>query len=194
MARTCPRVPLAVGAALMVCAGLAQSACGGAQRPTLAAAAAAAATDRYGDPLPARVVSRLGTLRLRHHDSVIATAFSADGRRFASASADRTVVALKPLIAAHARSAAPAIRAWIEDLDSDVFDVRDQAHDALLRAGKGAVEQLTASRIIMVLEWIASAEARALLEQLAKGDRDAALTEEARASLQRLALGRHAQP
>jgi WD40 repeat protein len=139
----------------------------------------------------------------------------------------QAVAALKPVIDEHAKSAAPAIRTWIEELDSDVFVVRDHAHDALVRAGKGAAaqmvkalggnpsveqrlrlkhilnavgkqpissEQLSASRIVMVLEWIASADARALLQALAKGDPDGCLTEEAQASLQRLAIAKMPRP
>src|SRR5947209_15747827 len=49
-------------------------------------------TDVYGDPLPERAVCRLGTTRLLHGGFVTATAFSGDGRRFASASIDGSVV------------------------------------------------------------------------------------------------------
>jgi len=46
------------------------------------------ATDQDGVPLPERAVCRLGSNRFLHADSVIATAFSPDGKRFASASGD----------------------------------------------------------------------------------------------------------
>jgi WD40 repeat protein len=45
-------------------------------------------TDQDGVPLPERAVCRLGSSRFLLPDSVIATAFSPDGKRFASASGD----------------------------------------------------------------------------------------------------------
>jgi WD40 repeat protein len=45
-------------------------------------------TDQDGFPLPERAVCRLGSSRFLHADTVIATAFSPDGKRFASASID----------------------------------------------------------------------------------------------------------
>lgn len=44
--------------------------------------------DRDGDPLPERAISRLGSRRLLHADYVTATAFSPDGKKFASSSID----------------------------------------------------------------------------------------------------------
>lgn len=48
--------------------------------------------DGHGDPLPPRAVSRLGTVRLHHRDFVTATVFSPDGKWFASAAIDGSLI------------------------------------------------------------------------------------------------------
>src|SRR5262249_34030177 len=48
-------------------------------------------TDSFGDPLPAGVLARSGTLRLRHAAPVTALVFCPDGKGLVSASQDGTV-------------------------------------------------------------------------------------------------------
>jgi RNA polymerase sigma factor (sigma-70 family) len=50
--------------------------------------AAAARTDRYGDPLPPGVLARMGTAHLRHGDGLDAVAFLPDGRELLTAGGD----------------------------------------------------------------------------------------------------------
>jgi WD40 repeat protein len=111
----------------------------------------------------------------------------------------------------------------IDDLDSPQFQARDRAARELERLGEVVVpalrkakkgkppleqsrridqlldklagaEQVRASRSVAVLEQIGSPEARKILAQLATGDAEARLTQEAKASLERLARRRTAQP
>jgi RNA polymerase sigma factor (sigma-70 family) len=53
--------------------------------------AALAHTDRYGDPLPAQVVARMGTLRFRQGHTIESVVFTRDGKGLVASSADWTV-------------------------------------------------------------------------------------------------------
>src|SRR5262245_61447203 len=55
------------------------------------AVAAEPRTDRYGDPLPADAVARLGTTRLHHANYVWSVAFAPDGMTVASAGLDDVI-------------------------------------------------------------------------------------------------------
>src|SRR5579872_4495146 len=57
----------------------------------LAGVAVAADTDRFGDALPPNAVARIGGNRLRHGGPITSIAFSADSKKFATTSTDRTV-------------------------------------------------------------------------------------------------------
>jgi RNA polymerase sigma factor (sigma-70 family) len=66
----------------------------GKEAPPAAAVARAApgsGTDQFGDPLPAGVVARLGTMRLRHGENAFALAYSPDGKELASGGTDGVI-------------------------------------------------------------------------------------------------------
>jgi WD40 repeat protein len=72
------------------------------------AAPPAQSTDRYGDPLPRRVVARLGTLRHRNLDSWARSAFSPDGKWLASGERYGPIRLLDPRTGRELRRIGPA--------------------------------------------------------------------------------------
>src|SRR5262249_45639390 len=60
------------------------------EAPPQPAPAGTARVDRYGDPLPAGAVARLGTTRLRSAHTITAVHFSADGRTVVGSGWDNT--------------------------------------------------------------------------------------------------------
>jgi hypothetical protein len=82
--------------------------------------------------------------------------------------------------------ARPALRRVLEGKPN--LEVRRRV-EALLKKiedGPPAAEEVGALRAVEVLEALGTAEARRLLEDLARGDKGARLTQEAGAALQRL--------
>ncbi|HEV3259355.1 MAG TPA: hypothetical protein VG013_20990, partial [Gemmataceae bacterium] len=82
--------------------------------------------------------------------------------------------------------AAPALRQKLADQPSP--EVRRRVKGLLERLAQGSLpcDQLRLLRAVEVLEEISTSEARQLLETLARGAREARLTQEARASVERL--------
>ncbi len=87
----------------------------------------------------------------------------------------------------HGPVAAAALREVVAKSSS--LEARRRAEDILREMEKAVTPpgKLRALRAVEVLEWIASKEARGRLLELTKGAPDARLTQEAKASLERLA-------
>jgi WD40 repeat protein len=140
--------------------------------------------------------------------TVTALALSADGKMLASGHSDTTVhvwditsrLLARPterlapgeadrlwtaLAAADAAAAYTAMRKLATAPKEAVALIRKEVRPAGKKA-LGEAELIRPMRAIEVLEWIGSAEARAVLGALAKGDADAALTNEARRALDRV--------
>jgi hypothetical protein len=127
-----------------------------------------------------------------------------------------------PYLRERLRPVAPAgkqVRQWVADLDSDDFDARERATEELRKAGESAelalrqaleggpsaevrrrvegllkcTEASAAVRSVEVLEYIGTPEAKEVLQWLAQGVPQARLTQEAKASVERLErrAGRH---
>jgi WD40 repeat protein len=79
-----------VAVVTLLIAGLGRDTLGG-QPVEPGPARPAAATDRYGDPLPPGAVARLGTLRLRHPGPIRSVAFAPNGRSLLAAGDDSPV-------------------------------------------------------------------------------------------------------
>jgi hypothetical protein len=142
-----------------------------------------------------------------------------DARRKLSASPSQAVLLLRERVRPAAPADAERLARLLADLQSDRFEVRQQAEFALVGLGELAepaarqaleadpppglrqrlerllaklsgtalsAEQMRNLRAVEVLELIATAEARQVLQALADGELGARLTREARSALQRL--------
>jgi RNA polymerase sigma factor (sigma-70 family) len=100
---------VAAAGLIMVAAGFGLSGNDAPQQPLPSPAAASKPADANGDPLPAGVIARFGSGRLRHTGWVYDVCFSPDGKRIALVGTDAD---------------GPALRVWDGDTGKQLFAVR----------------------------------------------------------------------
>jgi hypothetical protein len=157
----------------------------------LASVDAARAARAIGDGVaaPGQVTVLLGR-RLRPADSRLVARWIADLDSEHFAERERASQALEGL----GEAAEPALRKALEAPASP--EVRRRVEDLLERRGRQGLsaERLRELRAVELLESIGTAEARQVLGVLAQGERQAGLTREAKAALERLARRATASP
>lgn len=116
-------------------------------------------TDLYGDPLPSRATSRLGTIRLRHSDRISALDFTPDGKTVVSGG-DKTirfwdVATGKELLCLQANSSVGAVAVSLDgktaasghgDGSVRIWDVATAKLTRQLGVHKGAVDLVSFSQ------------------------------------------------
>ncbi len=98
-------------------------------------------TDRVGDPLPSGALARMGTVRLRHVQPVLAMGFSPDGKVLASGGDDRVIRLWEPGTGRPLRRFPHdwTVKCLAFSPDGKTLAVSDYTMVVLLDAGKGTV-------------------------------------------------------